>query len=118
METPRADPGLNTDFSESMCRPDKKSNPSPFLDKLGCRKPKMQVSARNIPQMDDDDDLQIANLYYGIYSYKTEREQNYHDDTFDSVEVRYQVLKSEIKAIKDGFEKIECVKKDDLRALF
>ena len=89
--------------------PDKKSTQmdSPFLDKLGCREPKMQVSVRNIPQMYDDDEPQLANLYYKIYSYRTETETNYYDDSEDYVEVRYQVLKSEIKSIKDGFKRGE-----------
>ena len=46
--------------------PNRDTAPSPFLDKLGCRYPKLQISARNVPQMDDDDDPQKANLYFQL----------------------------------------------------
>jgi len=54
--------------------PNTETNPSPFLEKLGCRNPKMIVSARNIPHMEnDDDDVQTTNLYYQIASWKAKR---------------------------------------------
>ena len=47
-----------------------KNTPNGFLDQLGCDHPKLIVSARNIPQMDENDDPQIANLYYRVLVYK------------------------------------------------
>ena len=51
------------------------SNPSPFLDKIGCRFPKVQVSLKNIPQQDDDDDTQLANVYYQFGAWGDDRYQ-------------------------------------------
>ena len=58
---------------------DEDTNQSKFLDKLGCRKPQMQISVRNVPQMDDDDDPQTADLYYQIAAYSdTNKNKGYH----------------------------------------
>lgn len=57
--------------------PDRDTAPSPFLDKLGCRYPKLQISARNVPQMDDDDDPQKAHLYFQLARWKEGKHAGY-----------------------------------------
>lgn len=61
-----------------MNRIDSDTNPSQFLNKLGCRDPKLQISVRNIPLMGDDDDPKVANLYYQIAANSHYDKEGYH----------------------------------------
>ena len=58
----------------------------------------MQVSARNIPRMDDRSDPQIADLYYRLYS----QDEGHEGDSY-----WYGELKSETISIKDGSIMVE-----------
>ena len=50
--------------------PDPETEHSIFLNKLGCRQPKLLISAKNIPQQDDNDDPQLANVYFQIATWR------------------------------------------------
>merc|ERR1712150_190037 len=84
--------------------PDRDTSPSPFLDKLGCRYPKVQISARNVPQMDDDDDPQKAHLYFQMASWKDGKNSGYQSKSLikynDSVGVFSQDVQFKSEIVK------------------
>ena len=89
--------GLITWISIAAADPD--TEHSAFLNKLGCRQPKLLISVKNIPQKDDNDDPQLANVYFKMATWREGENSGYVARSLNATSEKFEYTSSNVIVI-------------------